>query len=259
MPTRFFVTEFSSHADRVELRTPATAEPGATVSLTLTAHALESADLNYAVVYLPVVSPVSLSNNEKIFSIQFSRLCCLSSLLVFLQESDLSLPSCSMAQVGASCSSVCTESSWSVSLAVSDSGRSVLAALQLVKGQGVLTLFHNPPSVGDVLLDPGQQQKHHHWEPKARVETGDTPFNVSAWAMGSSQPLWVRYSSSCCSSQAELLVWNTAGNMKRCYLSSSQQRQQGDHNAESSGAGLTEYVSFSIFFWTIFLLWSFVQ
>lgn len=63
MSIRFFVTEFSSYGDRVELRTPATAQPGVTVSLTLTAHALESPDLNYAVVYMTVVSPVSLSNN----------------------------------------------------------------------------------------------------------------------------------------------------------------------------------------------------
>lgn len=164
-----------------------------------------------------------------------------------------------MAQVQASCSSVCTESSWSVSLAVSDSGRSSPAALQLLKGQGVLTLFHSPPSVEDVLLDPGQQKNHHHGEPMARLKAGDAPFNVSVWALGSSQPLWVKYSSSCCSSQAELLVWNMAGNMKRCYLSSGQQRQQRDQNAEPSGAAPSENVLFSLFFGTIFLLWSFVQ
>lgn len=176
----------------------------------------------------------------------------LSSLLVFLQDSDLSLPSCSTAQVQASCSSVCTGSSWTVSLAVSDSGRSSLAALQLLKGQGVLTLFHSPPAGED-----GQQQNHHRQGgPEARLEAGDAPFNVSSWELGSSQPLWVRYSSSCCSSQAELLVWNTAGNMKRCYLTSGQQRQQRDQNAETSGTGRTENVSFFMFSWTIFLLWS---
>lgn len=157
-----------------------------------------------------------------------------------------------MAQVQDSCSPVCTESSWSVSLAVSDSGRSSLAALQLLKGRGVLTLFHSPPSVEDVPLDPGQQQSHHHGEPIARLEAGDAPFNVSAWALGSSQLLWVKYSSSCCSAQAELLVWNTAGNMKRCHLSSGQQRQQRGDNAESSGAGRSEPGSFSTFLWAIF-------
>lgn len=72
--------EFESYSDQVELRTPTTAPPGVTVSLTLTAHALESPDLNYAVVYMTVVSPVSLSSpllnfNWKITRIKFSHLC----------------------------------------------------------------------------------------------------------------------------------------------------------------------------------------
>ncbi|XP_075871301.1 von Willebrand factor A domain-containing protein 7 isoform X1 [Nelusetta ayraudi] len=234
-PQRFFVTEYASFSGRVELRTPATAQPGVTVSLTLTARALGSPDLNYAVAYLTVVSP----------------------------DSDMSLPSCSITQVNSSCSSVCNESSWNVSLAVSDSGRSSLAALQLQKGEGVLTLFLSPPAMEespvDGQLDPEHQHQHqhqqaHHGEHMARLKAGDAPFNVSAWPLGSSQPLWGRYTSSCCSSQAELLVWNTAGNMKRCHLTSGQQGQQRDHNAEASGVGHTEFVSYFMFFWTVFLL-----
>lgn len=269
----FFVKEFASFGGRVELRTPATAPPGVTVSLTLTAHALGSPDLNYAVAYLTVVSPVSLSKkwhsfNQKIIITHFSTAGLVvqafeSFLLVFLQDSDMSLPSCSITQVNSSCSSVCNESSWNVSLAVSDSGRSSLAALQLQKGEGVLTLFLSPPAMEeshvDGQLDPEHQHQHqqpHHGEHMARLKAGDAPFNASAWPLGSSQPLWGTYTSSCCSSQAELLVWNTAGNMKRCHLTSGQQGQQRDHNAETSGAGRTEFVSYFMFFWTVFLLCS---
>lgn len=175
-------------------------------------------------------------------------------LLVLPQDSDVSLPSCSTAQVESSCSAVCSQSSWTVSLAVSDSGRSSPAALQLQKGEGVLTLFHSPPAIEESRAggQPDPDQRPQHGEHMARLEAGDAPFNVSAWPLGSSQPLWGRYTSSCCSSQAEVLVWNTAGNMKRCHLTSGQQRQQREQIAETSGGGRPDF----LFFWTLFLLWS---
>lgn len=153
---------------------------------------------------------------------------------------------------------------------MSDRGRSSLAALQLQKGEGILTLFHSPPPTEDSLVEvqpsPDQQQadrdkttdgghrhQHHHY--KARLERGDPPLNVSEWAVGSSQPLWGRYTSSCCSAQAELLVWDTAGNMKRCRLTSGQQRQQRDRSTDTSGAGRTALTA-GVFFWTLGLLGS---
>lgn len=63
MSLRFFVAEHGSFFDHVELLTPATAQAGVSVSLTLTAHALDSPDLNYAVAYLTVMSPVSMNCN----------------------------------------------------------------------------------------------------------------------------------------------------------------------------------------------------
>uniref|UniRef100_UPI0037E839E5 von Willebrand factor A domain-containing protein 7-like n=1 Tax=Semicossyphus pulcher TaxID=241346 RepID=UPI0037E839E5 len=219
---RFHVAEQESFRGQVELHAPATAQAGATVTLTLTVRAHDSPDSNYAVAYMTVV-PL---------------------------DPDTSPPSCSSARLLSTCPSICIESNWSVSLVVSDRGRSGLAALQLQKGEGILSLFHSPPpsedSVGEARAGPDQQQAdrdkttsgghppHHH---KARLEKGDPPFNVSEWVLGSSQPLWVRYTSSCCSAQAELLVWDTAGNMKRCHLTSGQQRQLRDRSRDTSGAG----------------------
>lgn len=165
----------------------------------------------------------------------------------------MSLPSCSAVQVQASCSSLCNQSTWSVSLAVSDPGRSGLAALQLQKGGGVLILFHSTPVLEENRVEDQQQQGG---DLMARLHAGDAPFNVSAWELGSSKPLWARYTSSCCSSQAELLVWNKAGNMKRCYLTSGHQRQQREQNAETSGAGCTPVLSVSMFLGTVLPLWS---
>ncbi|XP_054454261.1 von Willebrand factor A domain-containing protein 7 [Anoplopoma fimbria] len=226
-PHRFHVAEQGPFRGQVDLLTPSTAQAGATVTLTFTVRALDSLDSNYAVAYLTVIPP----------------------------DPDTSPPSCSAARVQSTCPSICNESNWSVSLVVSDRGRSGLAALQLQSGEGNLTLFHNPPPTEDNLGEdqPGQDrqqahrdkttsgghhhQHHHHQHPKARLEKGDPPLNVSEWAPGSSQPLWVKYESSCCSAQAELLVWDTAGNMKRCHLTSGQQRQLKDRSTETSGAG----------------------
>ncbi|XP_067450315.1 von Willebrand factor A domain-containing protein 7 [Thunnus thynnus] len=238
-PHRFHVAEQGSFRGQVHLHTPATAQAGATVTLTLTVRALNSADSNYAVTYLTVVPP----------------------------DTDTSPPSCSAARVQSSCPPTCSESNWSISLAVSDRGRSGLAALQLQKGEGTLTLFLNPPPTGDSLEEaqPGPDQHqahrnettsggHHHHHHKAILEKGDPPLNVSEWVLDSSQPLWVRYTSSCCFAQAELLVWDTAGNMKRCHLTSGEQRQQRDGSTETSGAGQITLTGF--FFIMLGLLWS---
>lgn len=158
-----------------------------------------------------------------------------------------------------------------MSLVVSDRGRSGLAALQLQKGEGILTLFHSPPPTEDSLREAqpstdqqqahrdkttsgSQNHLHHHHHHKATLEKGDAPLNVSEWVMDSSQPLWVRYSSSCCSAQAELLVWDTAGNMKRCHLTSGQQNQPRHRTTETSGAGRITLTD--IFFLLLGLLWS---
>ncbi|XP_047449813.1 von Willebrand factor A domain-containing protein 7 isoform X2 [Mugil cephalus] len=232
---RFHVMEQASFHDQVNLHTPASARGGETVTLTLTVRALDSSHSNYAVAYLTVVPP----------------------------DADTSPPSCSAARVQSNCSPVCKESVWSVSLVVSDAGRSGLALLQLQRGEGNLTVFHSPSptqdNLGEAQPGPDQQQlhrdgDHHHLHHKARLQTGDPPLNISEWFVGSSQPLWVRYTSSCCSAQAEMLVWDTAGNMKRCHLTSGQQRQLRDRHTETSGTA--QIMLEGIFFLLLGLLWS---
>lgn len=169
------------------------------------------------------------------------------------------------------CPSACNESTWTASLVVSDSGHSGLAALQLQKGEGILTLLHRPPAgedrVGEAQPGPDQPHRdritnaehsyhHHHHHHNARLKKGDSPLNVSELVLDSSQPLWVRYTSSCCSAQAELLVWDAAGNLKRCHLMSGQQRQKRNRNAGTSGAGHIRITG--IFFLLLGLLWSFL-
>lgn len=61
----FPVAERGSFHGQVDLYTPATAQAGATVTLTLTVRHLDSPDANYAVAYLTVVPPVS-SNSKLI-------------------------------------------------------------------------------------------------------------------------------------------------------------------------------------------------
>lgn len=58
---RFFVAEQGSFHGQVDLHTPDTAQPGTTVTLTLTVLALDSPDSNYAVAYLTVVPLVSVN------------------------------------------------------------------------------------------------------------------------------------------------------------------------------------------------------
>ncbi|XP_054884330.1 von Willebrand factor A domain-containing protein 7 [Poeciliopsis prolifica] len=236
-PHGLFVEEQDSFDAEVSLLTPATAQAGATVTLTLTVHALNSLESNYAVTFLTVV-PL---------------------------DADRSPPSCSAVRIHSDCLADCTKSSWRASLVVSDDVPFGLAALQMQKGNGNLTVFRHPPredSFEETLPDLGHQHshknkttghhKHHHH--RARLRTGDPPLNVSEWRLGSSQPLWVVYKSSCCSAHAELLVWDKAGNMKRCILTSDQQRVQSDTTTETSGSGRAALTG--IVFLLVGLLWS---
>ncbi|KAA8593835.1 hypothetical protein FQN60_004669 [Etheostoma spectabile] len=218
-PHRFHVAKQGSFRGQVDFLTPATAQSGATVTLTLTVHALDSPDSNYAVAYLTVVPP----------------------------DPDTSPPSCSPVRVRSTCPSICNKSNWSISLVVSDRGRSGLAALQLQKGEGILTLFHSPPPTEDSLGEAQPDPDQHHHRHKARL--GDPPLDVSEWSLSSSQPLWVEYTSSCCSAYAEFLVWDTAGNMKRCHLPSGQQRQLETNRAR-------QITLRSVFSLLLVLLWS---
>ncbi|KAM8903729.1 von Willebrand factor A domain-containing protein 7 isoform 1-T2 [Spinachia spinachia] len=208
-PHRFHVEEHGSFRGEVDLTAPAAAPAGATVTLTITVRALHSPDLNYAVAYLTVIPP----------------------------DSDTSPPSCAAAPGPPTCPSVCSESSWSVSLVVSDTGPSGLAALQLHSGEGVLTLFHSPPPAEDGPVEDGDKTTSGGQRHEARLQRGDPPLNVSQWTPGSSRALRGTYSSSCCSARAQLLVWDAAGNMRRCQLASGRRRQLGDGSAGASGAG----------------------
>lgn len=58
---RFSVGAQGSFRGQVYLLTPATAQAGATVTLSLSVRALGSPDSNYAVAYLTVVPPVSIT------------------------------------------------------------------------------------------------------------------------------------------------------------------------------------------------------
>lgn len=132
-------------------------------------------------------------------------------------------PSCSPMRVEATCPPVCRQASWTVSLAVTDRGRSGLAALQLSEGSGTLTLL--PEQAGR----PWQQQEKGRdpkWEGRQGSEElnllqGDPPLNLTGRGGGS--PVCVRYTASCCAHQAELIAWDGAGNFRRCHLTSSQQ------------------------------------
>ncbi|XP_034023845.1 von Willebrand factor A domain-containing protein 7 [Thalassophryne amazonica] len=241
-PYSFPVAEQGSLRGGVDHYTPPTAQAGGTVTLTITVRALDSSDSNYAVTYLTVV-PL---------------------------DPDTAPPTCSIAQMKISCPTECNKSNWSISLAVSDRGHSGLAALQLHKGDGILTLFLNPPdawettgevktgldqhlaSTGRMTSAEHHQHQHHH----VRLEKGDPALNISEWGLGSSHPLWVRYTSSCCSTRAEILVWDAAGNMKRCHLLSHDQKELRYKSTESSGTGKpTHSASFSML---LGLLWGLV-
>ncbi|KAM6945989.1 von Willebrand factor A domain-containing protein 7 [Aplochiton taeniatus] len=220
-PHSFPVAERGTLRGQVDLHTAAEAEAGEAVTLTLTVRALDSPDSNYAVVHLTVVPP----------------------------DPDTSPPSCSTMRLEESCPLHCQGSHWSASLAVTDRGRSGLASLQLSQGGGTLTLLRSPAprhrdSLGAPRSSSGELQDDKdgllHGDGHS-LEQGDPPFSVTEWVgrrgrgggEGLSQPLWVRYNSSCCSPQAEILVWDGAGNVRRCRLTSNQKRGLKDKNTET--------------------------
>ncbi|XP_020779629.2 LOW QUALITY PROTEIN: von Willebrand factor A domain-containing protein 7 [Boleophthalmus pectinirostris] len=207
-PHRFHVGEQGRFRGQVDLLAPPSARPGATVTLSLSVRDMSSADSNYAVVYLSVVPP----------------------------DPDTAPPTCSITRIQSYCNtSICSESKWSGSLAISDRGRSGLAFIQLHNGEGIVTLHHRPPLSEE---NPKMHQIHHNRH-RTKLQIGDPPFNVSNWVSGPSQPLWVGYTSSCCSHWAEILIWDGAGNMKRCRVTSGQQGAQRDNSIELSGAKRT--------------------
>ncbi|XP_028855507.1 LOW QUALITY PROTEIN: von Willebrand factor A domain-containing protein 7-like [Denticeps clupeoides] len=213
-PHRFFIHKRASKRGEVELKTPRNAEAGVAVTLTLMIRALDSADSNYAVVHLTVI-PL---------------------------EPDTSPPSCSAILVENTCPQQCSRGNWSVTLAVTDRGYAGLAAVQLSKGDGTLLLFHEDP------VSQGHHEQHMK-EPvkESQLVQDDPAVNVSDWSRN--RPLRLSYTSSCCASRAELLVWDRAGNMRRCLLTSSLQRawqQKNGAASPTSGALLSLVIFFCL-------------
>ncbi|XP_015196502.2 von Willebrand factor A domain-containing protein 7 isoform X1 [Lepisosteus oculatus] len=123
-------------------------------------------------------------------------------LSVVNTDPDLEPPSCSPLQVRGSCPalpSACANASWSASLLLSDRGRSGLGRVQLGRGRGRL-----------VLRGASGAQEEHLQEGQGPLLLG----NSSAWAA-----VQAAYTSSCCSTEAELLLWDRAGNLQRCSVS----------------------------------------
>ncbi|XP_062860432.1 von Willebrand factor A domain-containing protein 7 [Trichomycterus rosablanca] len=203
------IGERSSEGAEVNLYTPHSTPAGQSLTLTLTIQADDSPDANYAVVHLSVS----------------------------LEERDLSPPSCSSMTVELTCQPQCSLGKWSISLSVKDQGHSGLAAIQLTVGTGTLTMLTE--EVTEKTKSPRTQFHEenvdgytsplvqHHKESTERqfhdkLVTGDPPLNISEWARG--RTVMLRYTSDCCVPQAELLVWDKAGNKRRCHLTASQQR-----------------------------------
>lgn len=176
-----------------------------------------------------------------------------------LKDPDMAPPSCSTTRLERPCPSRCTNSTWSVSLALSDRGRSGLASLQLLRGEGALTLLlhtHTPP--GDSQAGTQQQPDRESpasRQPRPTLEKGEYPVNVSEWAGESSQPMWVRYEAGCCAPHAELLVWDGAGNLRRCHLTSGQQGELAVRHSETNGGGKTTRSSCCTVLLLLLLCW----
>ncbi|KAA0714551.1 von Willebrand factor A domain-containing protein 7 [Triplophysa tibetana] len=215
---KLFIAERSSVKREIELNTPHNAETKRPITLTLTVHAEDSPDSNYAVVYLTVIP----------------------------EERDTSPPACSALSVETACPAVCSQGSWKVSLTVRDRGHSGLASVQLVQGKGILTLSqvtternrkHFPQrhetatGVGHLKLDksqPFQTESGHESQRRIQLVNGDAPLKIREGSEG--KPIMMFYSSECCAPQAELVLLDRAGNMRRCHLIASQQRALREKN-----------------------------
>ncbi|XP_048024996.1 von Willebrand factor A domain-containing protein 7 [Megalobrama amblycephala] len=228
---RLFIGVRSSVKREVELRTPHTAQTGRAITLTLTVQAEDSPDSNYAVVHLTVIP----------------------------EEPDKTPPACSSLHVESSCPSLCSQGSWKVSLLAKDRGHSGLASIQLAQGEGTLILsevtteIHIPQlheetteGVHLPLLQPqkdtseisgnhhlgtGAEHVHQRLE-GVQLVNGDYPVNISEWTKG--KPVMMHYSSGCCAPQAEIILLDRAGNMRRCHLIASQQRALRENNSAHS-------------------------
>ncbi|KAF4071973.1 hypothetical protein AMELA_G00268960 [Ameiurus melas] len=235
---RLFIKERGSVREEVRLITPHSTQAGQTLTVTLTVQAHDSSDANYAVV----------------------------NLLVLPEEFDTSPPSCSVMQVKADCPplSQCFLGNWSVYLTVRDRGHSGLASIELAVGQGTLMLLHDEAigenenslmqlaeetyisSLKQLHEEATRHQLHRHSArlkqrahrlAKDRLVHGDPPVNISEWARR--KHIMLHYTSDCCVPQAELLVWDGAGNMRNCSLTSSQQRALREKNSAVNGIAHT--------------------
>ncbi|KAL2096210.1 hypothetical protein ACEWY4_008358 [Coilia grayii] len=215
-PYSFHIGERASFSREVVLKTPHKAAAGEAVTLTLMVRARDSVDANYAVVHLTVIP----------------------------QDKDTSPPSCSAVRVEEACPTgeQCPLGNWSVSLAVKDRGHSGLVAVQLSRGEGTLLLFHH-----HLGSHHGPREGHHgrrviEGSPREaqglgrdRMVVGEPPLNVTSWVGG--RPVRLGYVSACCAPTAELVVWDRAGNSRRCHLvSSRQQRAIQDQPARSKAS-----------------------
>lgn len=174
----------------------------------------------------------------------------------------MSPPSCSVMHVETNCPPLpqCFLGNWSISLTVKDRGHSGLASIQLALGQGTLMLLHDEatdkneyslmPLPEETYASPLSQlheeatrrQLHRHSEwlkhrphglAKGRLVHGDPPMNISEWARR--KDIMLHYTSNCCVLQAELLVWDGAGNMRNCSLTANQQRALREKNSAAKG------------------------
>lgn len=174
----------------------------------------------------------------------------------------MSPPSCSVMHVESDCSPLpqCFLGNWSVYLTVKDRGHSGLATIQLAVGQGTLMLLHDEATgknenslmqlPEETYVSPLRQlheeatrhQLHIHlaWLKhrahrlaKDRLVHGDRPLNISEW--GRRKHIMLHYTSDCCVPEAELLMWDGAGNMRNCSLTASQQRALREKNSAANG------------------------
>lgn len=175
-------------------------------------------------------------------------------------------PSCSVMHVESDCPplSQCFLGNWSVSLTVKDSGHSGLASIQLALGKGTLILLHDERTGKDensLMQHPeethasplrqlhkdaarhqlhrhSRRHKHKNHRPgKDRLVQGDPPMNISESAR--KKHIMLHYSSDCCVPQAQLFVWDGAGNMRNCSLTVSQQRALREKNSAANGISHT--------------------
>ncbi|XP_043119942.1 von Willebrand factor A domain-containing protein 7 [Puntigrus tetrazona] len=235
---RLFISAMGSEKREVELRTPHTAQAGTAITLTLTVQA-EDLPQNYAVVHLAVIP----------------------------EEPDKKPPTCSSVHVESSCPSLCSQSSWKVSLLAKDRGHSGLASIELAQGEGTLILSEmsmqrrqehfpqlheeTPGGVHLPLLQPQKDTSEQHFgtESKQRLDgvwllKGDHPVNISEWTKG--KPVKMHYSSGCCAPHAEIVLWDRAGNMRRCPLKARQERALQEKNRAHSEESTS---------WLDFMLW----